>query len=103
MNWFYARIRTSPKAALIAGKAVFLAGALLIVAALFGRIELIGANAERAKTQLPALTKLAEAYPQFPTWMVPEGPVGYSVVAVLVLVGMVLVVKASEVAKSARR
>jgi hypothetical protein len=102
MNWIRSRITTSPRAALVAGKTVFLAGALMIVAALFGRIGLIGVNAERAQGNLPPLAKLAELYPQYPTWLVPEGPVGYTVAAVLVLVGMYITVRASESLKKAR-
>jgi hypothetical protein len=96
MNWIRTRVARSRKAALVAGKIVFLAGALLVVAALFARIELIGVNAERAKAKLPVATRLAEVYPQYPTWPVPEGPVGYTVAAGLVLAGMYLVVLASE-------
>ncbi|MDB5750629.1 MAG: hypothetical protein JWP65_1050 [Ramlibacter sp.] len=99
MNWIRSRIVASPRPALVLGKAIFLAGALLIVAALFGRIGMIGANAERAKAGLPSLARLVELYPQHPTWLVPEGPVGYSVAALLVLAGMALVVVASDALK----
>lgn len=101
MNWIRTRIALSPKPALIAGKAVFLAGGLLILAAMYGRVELIGINEERAKANLPAVHKLAEVVAQFPTWWVPEGPVGYIVAAVLVLVGTYFTVVAGEVLKKA--
>jgi hypothetical protein len=99
MNWIDSRINASPRPALILGKTLFLAGALLILAALFGRIDMIGVNADRAKAKLPAAARLAEVYPQYPTWLVPEGPVGYTVAAVLVLAGMYLVVRAGEARK----
>jgi hypothetical protein len=103
MNWIRSRIATSPKGAMIAGKAVFLAGALLVPAALFARVEMIGINAEREKAKLPIATRLAEVFPQYPTWIVPEGPVGYSVAAALVLLGMYFVVAAGELRKRSPR
>lgn len=39
---------------------------------------------------------LAEAYPAYLTWMVPEGSVGYGIAAVLVLMGMALTVAAEK-------
>jgi hypothetical protein len=69
------RIAAAPKAALILGKVVFLAGAVLILAAVFARAGM-----------------LAPAW----AWLAPRGTVGYLVAAVLVLVGMALVVTAGE-------
>lgn len=89
-------IAARPGPAVIVGKAVFLAGALLVLAAVFGRIGMIGANAERARNGLASLERLEQLYPQFPTWLVPEGPVGYSIAAALVLAGMTVVVLAGE-------
>lgn len=101
MDWIRARIATAPKPFLIAGKAVFLLGGLLILAAMYARVELIDINEERARASLPAVQKLAEVAPPFPTWWVPEGPVGYVVAALLVLVGMYLTVVAGEALKKA--
>lgn len=96
MEWFRQRIQASPKAAIVLGKTVFLAGCLLILAALFGRLQLVAANTERAEAGLPALQELAQAFPRYPTWLVPEGPVGYVVAAILVLAGMYVTVQAGE-------
>lgn len=73
------RIAATPQAALILGKAVFLAGAVLILTAVFGRAGMVA----------PSLA-----------WAVPAGPVGYTLAAVLVLAGMYLVVVAGDVIKS---
>jgi len=81
---------------MILGKTVFLAGAILIVGAVFARAGLVNLNAQRADARLPPLLTLKEAYPQHPTWLVPEGPVGFSIAAVLVLVGTALTVLAGE-------
>jgi hypothetical protein len=102
MEWLRSRIRRSPRAALVLGKIVFLAGAILVVAAVFGRAELIAANADRAKANLPAVHTLGEAYPQYPTELVPEGPIGFSIAALLTLVGMAVTVVASEAVKRGR-
>ena len=84
---------------MVLGKTVFLAGAILVLGAVFARASLMSLNADRAEARLPPLTTLKEAWPQYPTWIVPEGPVGFSVAAVLVLVGTALTVLAGDAAK----
>jgi hypothetical protein len=102
MKWIRSRIARSPRAAIVLGKTLFLAGAILVLGAVFARIGLQAKNAQRAESSLPALRTLAEAYPQYPTWLVPEGPVGFTVSAVLVLIGMALTVMGGEAAKQDR-
>lgn len=99
MNRLRARIARSPRHALILGKVVFLAGAIAILGAVFARAALWNINAQRSEAKLGPLQTLAQAYPQYPTWIVPEGPVGYAVSALLVLAGMALTVLASEAQK----
>ncbi len=88
---------------MVFGKTLFLIGAILIVAAVFGRAGLVATNADRAAAKLPALPSLSQAFPQYPTWLVPEGPVGFGIAAVLVLVGMAVTVLASEAMKGSGR
>jgi di/tricarboxylate transporter len=102
MKWLRSRIGRSPTRALVLGKIVFLAGAILILGAVFARAGLMASNSARAEARLPALQTLAEAYPQYPTWLVPEGPVGFTIAAVLVLVGMGLTVLAGDAARQGR-
>lgn len=102
MQWLRSLVAQSPRRALLAGKAIFLAGAILILGAVFARASLMGINADRIDAKQPAFATLAEAYPQYPTWVVPEGPVGYTVAALLVLVGMGLVVLGEAAAKRER-
>ncbi|MEJ8836798.1 hypothetical protein [Ramlibacter sp. AN1133] len=99
MHWLRSRIDRHPRLALILGKAIFLAGSILIVGAVFARSGLVAVNTERAAAGQPAVRTLAEAYPQYPTWIVPEGPVGYSIAAALVLAGMALTVLAEQAAR----
>lgn len=99
MQWLRSRIARSPGHAMILGKAIFLAGAIVIVGAVFARAGLANLNAQRAEARLPPLQTLAQAYPQYPTWVVPEGPLGFGIAAVLVLAGMVLIVLAEKAAK----
>lgn len=91
-----------PKPALILGKVVFVVGAILILGSAFARASLGAVNLQRVEARLPALRTLAEAYPQYPAWLVPEGPVGYAVSAVLVLVGLALIAMAEEAVKKGR-
>ncbi len=100
MNWLRSRIRRSPQRALIVGKTVFLVGCILVLGAVFARAGLGKVNSERANNKQPALQTLAEAYPQYPTWVVPEGRLGYSIAALLILVGMGLTVIADEERKA---
>lgn len=95
-------VARSPKRWLVLGKAIFLAGAILIVGAVFARAALVNINTVRAAAKQPALHRLAEAYPQYPTWIVPEGPLGFSVAAVLVLVGLALTVLADGAIRNDR-
>ncbi len=88
-----------PKRALVTGKAFLLAGSILVVGAVFARAGLVNTNAERAAAGLPALRTLAQAYPRQPTWLVPEGPIGFGLSAVLVIVGVGLTVLAEKAAK----
>ena len=88
-----------PRRALILGKIVFLAGAILVLGAVFARGTLGAMNVERVEARLPAFRTLAEAYPQYPTWVVPEGPVGFAISALLVLAGVALIAMAEHAAK----
>src|SRR4051812_41875953 len=99
MNWLRSRISRSPRRAVVLGKILFLAGAILVVGAVFARAGLVAANADRADAKLPAVRTLAEAFPQYATELVPEGPVGFTLSALLVLAGMGLVVLGEDAAK----
>jgi hypothetical protein len=99
MNWLRSRIARSAARARAIGKTLFLAGAILILGAVFARAGLMAINAERLEARQPALRTLAQAYRQYPTWLVPEGPIGFGLSAVLVLVGMGLTVLAGDAPK----
>ena len=99
MQWIRALVAQYPRRALVLGKALLLAGSILVVGAVFARAGLVNTNSERAQAKLPPVYTLAQAYPQHPTWLVPEGPVGFGVSAVLVLVGMGLTVLAEKAGK----
>ena len=99
MKWIRDLIAQYPKRAVVLGKTFLLAGSILVLGAVFARAGLVNTNAERAEAGLPALRTLAEAYPRHPTWLVPEGPIGFGISAVLVLVGMGLTVLAEKAGK----
>jgi hypothetical protein len=99
MEWIRSLVAQYPKRALVLGKALLLAGSILVLGAVFARAGLININADRAEARLPSLRTLAEAYPQYPTWLVPEGPVGFGISAVLVLAGMGLTLVAEKAAR----
>src|SRR4051794_25011997 len=96
MEWLRSLIARNPKHALVLGKTLFLAGSILILGAVFARAGLSSLNAERADAKLPPFQMLAQAFPQLPTAIVPEGPVGFSISALLVLAGMGLTVLAEK-------
>jgi hypothetical protein len=96
MHWLRSRIDRHPRQALILGKVLLVAGGVLVLGAVFARAGLLAINADRTAAKLPILHTLAQAYPQYPTWMVPEGPVGYTIAALLVLAGTALTVLAEK-------
>jgi hypothetical protein len=102
MNWLRSLVRRSPRRFLVLGKAVFLVGAILVIGAVFARAGLVSINAKRAEAHQPPLRTLAEAYPAYPTWLVPEGPVGFALAAVLVIVGTGLTAVADAEVKRGR-
>jgi hypothetical protein len=100
MQWIRALVAQYPKRSLVLGKGLLLVGSILVVGAVFARAGLVNTNQQRAEAKLPAVYTLAEAYPQHPTWLVPEGPLGFGISAVLVLAGMGLTLLAEKAAKS---
>ncbi|HEX2544468.1 MAG TPA: hypothetical protein VHL79_06300 [Ramlibacter sp.] len=76
MKWLHSRIARSPRLVLAVGKALLLAGAVLVLSAVFVRGGWLAAS-----------------------WIVPEGPVGYTIAAVLVLAGLAATVLAEKVQK----
>ena len=99
MDWFRSHITRHPKRAMVFGKTLFLAGSILVMGAVFARAGLSNTNAQRVEAKQPPVQTLAEAYPQYPTWLVPEGPTGFTIAAVLVLAGMAVIVLAEKAAK----
>lgn len=87
----------------VLGKTLLLLGGILIVSAVFGRIGLVADNTRRLESNQPAVKTLAEVFPQYPTALVPEGPLGFTLSAVLVLAGMGLTVLAGDAGKRGRR
>ena len=99
MKRIHRLIAQHPRSAVVLGKILLLAGSILVVGAVFARAGLADTNAQRAETGLPPLRTLAEAYPRYPTSLVPEGPVGFGISGLLVLAGMGLTVLGEKAAK----
>ena len=94
-------IARHPRHAVVVGKALLLAGGILVLAAVFARIGLANLNAERAGAKLPPVRRLAEAFPQYPTWFVPETVTGFGIAAFLVVAGVTLAVLGEKAKKGA--
>ena len=103
MEWLQLMIDRHPRRAMVLGKTVFLAGSIAILGAVFARAELMAVNGERAAAKLPMVKTLAEVFPQYPTVLVPEGPMGFVISTLLVLSGMAVVVLADKAVKRNRR
>lgn len=99
MQWLRSLVGRYPSRTLFIGKFLLIAGSILVLGAVFARASLMNLNADRADAKLPPLRTLAEAFAQYPTWPVPEGPVGYAIAAVLVLAGMLLTTLAEQARK----
>lgn len=102
MNWLRSLVHRHTMPALVLGKALLLIGGILIMCAVFGRIGLVADNTQRAQAKQPPVKTLAQAYPQYPTAVVPEGPVGFTVAALLVLAGMGLTALAADARQRGR-
>lgn len=96
MDWLRALVARHPRNAMLLGKGLLLAGGILVLGAMFARFALMDLNAQRSESSLPLVRTLAEAYPQYPTWVVPEGPVGFGISGALVLVGLAVIVLAEQ-------
>jgi hypothetical protein len=99
MNWLRSIVLRHPMPARVLGKTLLLIGAILILSAVFGRVGLVADNTRRAEAKQPTVKTLAQAFPQYATAVVPEGPVGFTVAAVLVLAGIGLTVLAGDAGK----
>jgi hypothetical protein len=96
MDWLRSLVARNPRNAMRLGKGLLLAGGILILGAMFARFELMDLNAQRSESRLPLVRTLAEAWPQYPTWMVPEGPVGFVIAGALVVAGLAVYVLAEQ-------
>ncbi|MBC5764647.1 hypothetical protein [Ramlibacter albus] len=92
-------IALHPRRSIVIGKAVLLVGAVMVLCAVFARSSLAGLNEERARAGLSALRTLAEAFPAYPTWFVPETVLGFGIAAALVVAGTTLVTLGEKAAK----
>ena len=73
MLWIF----QNPKLARMLGQALFSAGGLIVICGLIGRAGLTALNHARALGKMPPYNGLAEAYPMYPLWWVPEHLAGY--------------------------
>lgn len=99
MEWIQLLIDRHPRRAMVVGKLVLIVGGVAVLSAVFARGQLMSLNADRLAGKLPALRTLAEAFPQYPTQLVPEGPVGFVISALLVLAGTAVTVWADKALK----
>jgi hypothetical protein len=72
------------------GKLFYTIGGALLGIGLYLRLGpiLVGMTRNMARIVAPPIT-LAEMYPAFPTWFIPEGPLGFTVAITLLVVGIV--------------
>jgi hypothetical protein len=73
MSW----ITQNPKLARMLGQALFSVGGFIVICGLIGRATMTALNHARAFGKMPAYSGLAEAYPMYPLWWVPEHIAGY--------------------------
>ena len=75
MQWIYER----PKLARMIGRALFSLGGFIVVCGFIGRAGMTALNQARSIGKMPPYSGLAEAYPMYPWWWVPEHFLGYTV------------------------
>jgi len=105
-DWFLEHLYFKPARMRAAGRLLLHFGALLLFAGAIGQL-MLGAQeallrlAPKGQTaaQVPSL---AATYPSWPTWWVPEGPLGYLVAFAAVGLGLVAVTEAKRISRLLR-
>ncbi|MBS0437098.1 MAG: hypothetical protein JSR75_19805 [Proteobacteria bacterium] len=101
-DWLLVHFYFNPARMRAAGRLVFHLGAALLCAGTLGRLLLgvqeallrLGPN-RQGTAEAPSL---ASAYPAWPTWWVPEGPLGYVLAFALVGLGLLALSTAKRLA-----
>jgi hypothetical protein len=96
MNWIFEQ----PKLAHLVGRGLSSFGGFLIVCGLIGHAGMLAINQTRSIGKLAPLNGLADAYPMYPLWWVPEGLVGYAVAVVIACAGLYLALTAKTLLKA---
>lgn len=96
MQWIYGH----PKLAKMVGQALFSIGGFLVVCGLIGRAGMTALNQARSIGKMPPYAGLAEAYPMYPLWWVPEHVVGYAVGVIIAGLGAYVALTAKKVLRS---
>lgn len=100
MEWLKTQIALYPKLAAMIGQALYSVGGFLIVAGLIARAGMLAINTGRGRAGLPLFKGLAEAYPQYSLWFVPESVFGYIVAGVIAALGIYVAVTAKAMLKA---
>jgi|SRR5438105_13329033 len=98
MRWIYAQ----PKLTRMVGQALFSVGGFVIVCGLVASAGMTALNQGRSIGKMPSFTGLAEAYPTYPLWWVPEHFIGYAVAALIAGLGIYLAITAKSALKPTR-
>ncbi len=83
---------TKPVRILVFGKAVLSCGFALLIAGMFGGITTSVNSIKSVGGRQVANATLAEAYPAFPTWWIPETALGYIIAVLLICSGVAICV-----------
>jgi hypothetical protein len=97
MRW----ITRNPKLARLLGQALFSVGGFVVICGVIGRAGMTALNSARAIGKMTPYAGLAEAYPMYPLWWVPEHISGY-VIPVLVAAFGAYVALTAMMARKAR-
>lgn len=95
LGWFLRK----PERITESGRTMFLIGGALLISGLLGHVATAAADAVKLIGKLPQGTRLAEMYPTWPLWWVPESFVGFFLAAILMALGVWLVVTGKRLRK----
>lgn len=93
MPWIY----KCPKLAQVVGQALFSVGGFSVVCGLIGRPGMTALNQTRFIGKLSPYSGLAEAYPMYPVWWVPEDFFGYALGVIVAALGAYVALTAKRV------
>lgn len=91
-GWFYFK----PSRILELGKAILYFGFGLLISGFIGMVGVAIDRMPWVHASVGSLKELAEIYPDFPTWWIPESLFGFGFAVALIVIGFILAIRGKK-------